>query len=218
MFQFYMPTKVIIGRECVVKEGHLLKGIGNKALIVTGRYSAKKNGALEDVIKALEEQNMAYCVFDEVEENPSLETVEKAKNFGVAQGVDFVIGIGGGSPIDASKAIAQTGTSLPHGMGYALTYYKGLPHGLANGVLYKAYLRSFKDQSKVQKLHVLLGLESYEALEKMLDELCRVDIEISKEEIASYTEEMCANKAKLQNHPEPISKEEVYKIYADSLL
>lgn len=51
MFQFYMPTKVIIGRECVVKEGHLLKGIGNKALIVTGRYSAKKNGALEDIIK-----------------------------------------------------------------------------------------------------------------------------------------------------------------------
>ena len=54
MFQFYMPTKVIIGRECVVKEGHLLKGIGNKALIVTGRYSAKKNGSLKDVVKALE--------------------------------------------------------------------------------------------------------------------------------------------------------------------
>ena len=64
MFQFYMPTKVIIGRECVVKEGHLLKGIGNKALIVTGRYSAKKNGALKDVIKALEEQNIDLILLD----------------------------------------------------------------------------------------------------------------------------------------------------------
>ena len=40
--------------------------------------------------------------------------------------------------------IAQVGTSLPHGMGYALTYRKGLPHGLANGILTVEYLRSFK--------------------------------------------------------------------------
>ena len=40
-------------------------------------------------------------------------------------------------------AIAQTMTSLPHGMGYFLTYEKGLPHGMANGVLTQAYLELF---------------------------------------------------------------------------
>ena len=47
--------------------------------------------------------------------------------------------------------IALAGTSLPHGMGYPLTYFKGLPHGLANGVLTIGYLKSFKDHSKMKR-------------------------------------------------------------------
>ena len=95
----------------------------------------------------------------------------------------------------AGMVIAQTGTSLPHGMGYALSYFKGLPHGLANGCLYREYLNIFKDREKVNNIWKCLGLQSYEELIEVLDKLTVVEIDVTKEEIASYTEGMISNKA-----------------------
>lgn len=58
-------------------------------------------------------------------------------------------------------AIAQTMTSLPHGMGYFLTYEKGLPHGMANGVLTQAYLELFPaGDENVAKVLEYLGFAS----------------------------------------------------------
>ena len=83
-----------------------LAALGTKALIVTGRSSARKCGALDDVLDVLNEAHIPYEIFDAVEENPSIETVMAARGAGVETKADFVIGIGGGSPMDASKAIA----------------------------------------------------------------------------------------------------------------
>ena len=104
--KFYMPTKVYNELDCVTKHSAELAALGTKALIVTGRSSSKKNGSLDDVITALETHRISYAVFNEVEENPSVETVMKARDLGLSSGADFVIGIGGGSPLDAAKAIA----------------------------------------------------------------------------------------------------------------
>ncbi len=68
----------------------------------------------------------------------------------------------------AGIQIAQTGTSLPHGMGYPLTYFKGLPHGLANGVLTIEYLKSFKDKTKIERMLRFLGLSHLGELEAFL--------------------------------------------------
>lgn len=103
--KFFMPTKVLMGKGVVLNNSNLLKKFGNKALIVTGRYSSKKNGSLDDVVSALKKENMDYIIFDEIEENPSVESVAKAAQLGKNENVDFIIGIGGGSPLDASKAI-----------------------------------------------------------------------------------------------------------------
>ena len=102
---FSMPTKIYSERNCVVKYGREWTSVGSRALIVTGKSSAK-NGALADVTAALEEAGKTYCIFDETEENPSIETVMKVRDLGAQEKVDFVIGIGGGSPMDAAKAIA----------------------------------------------------------------------------------------------------------------
>lgn len=83
-----------------------LASLGTKALLVTGKSSSKKNGSLSDVEEALNSQGREYCIFDKIEENPSIETVMEARDYGLAQGADYCIGIGGGSPLDASKAIA----------------------------------------------------------------------------------------------------------------
>ncbi len=105
-FKYIMPTQIYFGKDVVLKNKEVFSTIGSKALIVTGRSSAKKNGSYDDVKKALIETGIEYVLFDEVEENPSLETIEKGSNIGKDNNVDFVIGIGGGSPMDAAKAMA----------------------------------------------------------------------------------------------------------------
>lgn len=361
-FKYSMPTKMFFGKDAVLKNKEVFNTIGTKALIVTGRHSAKKNGSYDDVTKALTEVGIDYILFDEVEENPSLETIEKGSAIGKANNVDFVIGIGGGSPMDASKAIAlfiknpevnidnifcgkkfksipvvdvpttsgtgsevtqysivtsnkektkknlgqsifpaaafldskytfdlpysitvntaidafthlvegylnsnstcmsdiyaekgfelfsycfeklinkdldtefrdkamlasalggiqiaQTGTSLPHGMGYPLTYFKGLPHGVANGVLTIEYLKTFKNKAKLEKMLKALDLDSLEDLEEILKKLINVNIDVTDEEIMEYSKAFVSNKNKLKNHPEEVTLEDVVRIYSKSL-
>lgn len=103
---FYMPTKVYHEREAVKNHQEELALLGKKALIVTGKHSSRENGALQDVLEALEASNTACVVFDSVEENPTVSCVMEAAVLGRKEGADFVIGIGGGSPMDAAKAIA----------------------------------------------------------------------------------------------------------------
>ena len=105
-FTYFMPTKIFYGKDCVIKNGTVLSTLGKKAMIVTGHSSAKKNGALTDIRSALEWAGIAWILFDAVEENPSVQTVEQGAALAREKGVDFFIGIGGGSPMDAAKAMA----------------------------------------------------------------------------------------------------------------
>ncbi len=101
-----MPTVVYDETECVARHAAELASLGKKALVVTGKSSAARCGALSDVTKALWEHDTPYCIFSEVEENPSVETVLRAAALGTAHKADFVVGIGGGSAMDAAKAAA----------------------------------------------------------------------------------------------------------------
>ena len=361
-FIYSMPTKIYFGEDSVLKNKEVFSKIGSRALIVTGRSSAKKNGSYDDVVKALSQVGVEHIIFDEVEENPSLETIEKGASVGKASNVDFVIGIGGGSPMDASKAIAifiknrdininnifcgkelesipvvavattsgtgsevtqycivtsnkektkkdlgqsifpaaafldskytyglsydvtvntaidafthlvegylnsnstymsdvygergfelfeycfeklvnkeldnefrskvmlastlagiqisQNGTSLPHGMGYALTYFKGMPHGIANGVLTIEYLKSFKNKTKIERMLKILQLNNLEELEAIFEKLLNIKVQITVEEIMGYSKSFISNKAKLKNHTEEVTLEDIVQIYSRSL-
>lgn len=104
--RFFDPTNVYLEHNCVENHSKELAALGQKAFLITGKHSAKANGSLKDVTAALESQGIPYAIFDQIEENPSVETVAKAAAIGMEEGADFVIGIGGGSPLDAAKAIA----------------------------------------------------------------------------------------------------------------
>ncbi|WP_418963607.1 iron-containing alcohol dehydrogenase, partial [Butyribacter intestini] len=101
---FYMPTQVFQEKNAVKNNGAKIASFGKKALIVTGKSSSKKNHSLQDVIDVLNENATEYVIFDEVPQNPSVELIMKASEFGRNEGADFVIGIVGGSPMDSAKA------------------------------------------------------------------------------------------------------------------
>ena len=104
--RFYVPTDIYVEKDCVKNHAKELLAVGKRALIVTGHSSAKVNGSLNDVTEVLNAGGVAYKIFDEVEENPSTDTVGKGAQIAREFGAEFIIGIGGGSAIDAAKAMA----------------------------------------------------------------------------------------------------------------
>lgn len=105
-FTYYMPVRVIFGKGVVTKSAAEFKRLGSRALVVTGRNSADVNGSMADTAKALEECGISYKRYGEIKPNPDVENVRDAAARARSIGADFIIGIGGGSPLDAAKAVA----------------------------------------------------------------------------------------------------------------
>ena len=105
-FSYQMPVKVIMGKDCVRQNTNLFKKGWKKALIVTGKRSAKINGAQDDICHALSACGIQWELFDDVEPNPSVGNVRLGAKAAIEANADVIIGIGGGSPMDAAKAIA----------------------------------------------------------------------------------------------------------------
>ncbi len=360
--RYFMPTIVLSGEDVVKNNKDVFKSLGRRALIVSGKYSAKKNGSLSDVTAVLNELDIVYTVFDEIQENPPIhQCLDGAK---IASDCDFVIGIGGGSAMDTAKAVAllikcgskdyqeklfgdkdyphlpvvaipttcgtgsevtpysiftdfdketkvgmarrifpkyalidakyfmtmprkvrdstiadaythalesyinvksnpyselfsmeamrifgeyrthlfadtidakvlgefvrassfagiaisQTGTSIPHGLGYPITYHYNMPHGFANAMFLEEYLR-ICPKDKVAKVLELSRFDSIAELGAYFKNIIcssMTKIDISYEEIARFTKELMANEKKLANHPDKLSYEQVFMIYKES--
>lgn len=104
--QFYLPVRLLGGRDAVRRNAERFVSLGKRCLLVTGRSSAVKSGAQADVTAALDSVGIAWRVFDGIGENPLLSDCEKAAHICGEFGAEFVVGIGGGSPMDAAKAVA----------------------------------------------------------------------------------------------------------------
>ncbi len=105
-FNLYMPVRVLSGKDAVRQNAAELKKLGDCALIITGGRSAKLSGALKDVQEALEEAGVRWETYDQVGPNPLVSACREAGERARTIGARFIIGIGGGSPLDASKAAA----------------------------------------------------------------------------------------------------------------
>lgn len=110
-FNFYMPVNILSGKDPLSENKGIFNELGNKCLIVTGKTSAKKSGALDDVIKVFSELNVEYAIFDDITENPLTTDCYLAGKAARDMNADFVLGIGGGSPLDAAKAVCVYATN-----------------------------------------------------------------------------------------------------------
>ncbi len=110
-FEFYLPTRVLFGRGVVENIGKETAKLGKSALIVTGQASARKTGLLKRVGDSLKKSRVKTTLFEGVEANPSLETIKKGTKLAKEKECEVIIGLGGGSPMDAAKAIAVLTTN-----------------------------------------------------------------------------------------------------------
>ncbi len=105
-FSFFLPVNVVFGCGKLKEVGNLTKPYGKKALIVTGKSSAKKSGIYDKVNESLKKVGIDTVLFDKVTPNPLTTTAIEGAKFANKNGCDVVVGIGGGSIMDCAKAIA----------------------------------------------------------------------------------------------------------------
>jgi len=106
-FNFNIPTRIEFGLDKFKMTGKLVKNFGRKALIVFYKNSSRKN-LLDDCRILLEREGIEAVSFEEVVTNPDCKIMDRGRKLAEAEGCDLIIGLGGGSVIDAAKAIAVT--------------------------------------------------------------------------------------------------------------
>ena len=102
-FEFYCPTRVLLGKGMIARLPELIDK-SQKVLMIYGGGSIKKNGVYDQVKKALEGYNLYE--FGGIEPNPKYETCMKAVELIKREGIDFLLAVGGGSTLDGTKFIA----------------------------------------------------------------------------------------------------------------
>jgi alcohol dehydrogenase class IV len=108
-FDFHLPTKILFGRGRIAVLGAHVPVENERVFIVTDDTIASRTPALTATLQALPGREIR--IFTRIEENPSIETVEEAGSEARAFRAQFVIGLGGGSPMDAAKGVAMLATN-----------------------------------------------------------------------------------------------------------
>lgn len=106
VFNYHLPVNLFFGRKNADKIGEIVSGYGKKVLVVTGTGSTKRSGLLDRVLDNLKCSGTEYTVFDKVTQNPLTTTVYEGVSIAKENNCDVILGIGGGSVMDAAKAIA----------------------------------------------------------------------------------------------------------------
>jgi len=105
-FEFYNPVRIIFGSGEILKVGKAAKEIGKKAILVSYEDQGSLQNSIKKIEKIIKEQNVDYVKFYKITPNPKLNEVKKGIDLCKAENVDMVIGIGGGSAMDAANIIA----------------------------------------------------------------------------------------------------------------
>ncbi|MEW6356302.1 MAG: iron-containing alcohol dehydrogenase [Planctomycetota bacterium] len=119
--EFGLPHRTITGPGTLSEAGAEVLRLGRRAFIGCGRATMRKSGILDTLLSSLHAAGVEATVFDQIEGNPSTATVDKGVAAAQGFGADVMIGLGGGSAMDAVKMIAR----LARDKGRAVEYLMG---------------------------------------------------------------------------------------------
>lgn len=119
-FTFSVPQNIIVGKGSLAKLPEVAEKLGGKkAFIISGPH-LNKMGIVKSCQDAMKEKGIESSSFTETEGNPSVETVDKAAAAFKESGADFIVALGGGSPMDVAKAVGVVAK-----YGGSITEYEG---------------------------------------------------------------------------------------------
>jgi alcohol dehydrogenase class IV len=124
-YVFHAPTRVIFGGGSVQATGREMAALGGSSALVVTDPGVVKAGLLDAVLGSLAAADIGTTVFDAVEPNPSIGTVEAAQAAYRSGGCNAIVAVGGGSPMDVAKAVGILVTN-----GGAITDYEGKPDAI----------------------------------------------------------------------------------------
>lgn len=104
--ELYQPAHTIIGKGCIQEIPRHIDVIAGKKALVVSDEGLDKIGTVRKVLEVLERAGKPYALYTGVKPNPTVSIVNEAKNIYDREGCNYLIGIGGGSPLDVSKAVS----------------------------------------------------------------------------------------------------------------
>jgi len=123
VYEFRLPGVTHFGWGAVERVGQEAARLGRRAMLVTGRSAMKRTGVADRVLRLLSEAGVSAVLFAEVESDPRAPTIDRAAQTARAASCDVIIGLGGGSPMDAARAVAAMAVLE----GSILDYLRGKP-------------------------------------------------------------------------------------------
>jgi len=107
-FTFHAPTEIVFGRDAEARAGALVKKYGgSRVFVVYGSGSAARSGLINKIAGLLESDGFKFFEFGGVSANPTLSHARRGVSEAIKFEADFILAVGGGSAIDAAKAIAH---------------------------------------------------------------------------------------------------------------
>jgi alcohol dehydrogenase class IV len=104
--EFRLPGVTHFGWGAAERVGEEAARLGRRALLVTGRSAMKRAGVTDRIQKLLSGAGVSVALYDQVEADPRVRTVDRGAELAREESCDLVVGLGGGSPMDAARAIA----------------------------------------------------------------------------------------------------------------
>ncbi len=134
-FEFYNPARIVFGKGVESQVGALVKRHGAKVLLHYGGGSIKRTGVYDKVVDSLRAAGVNFVELGGVKPNPRLSLVREGIRLCRAEGVDFILVVGGGSAIDSAKAIAAGALYEGDVWDYYIDADKALEKALPIGVV-----------------------------------------------------------------------------------
>lgn len=110
-YYFQLSTQIIYGRYCANQIGKTAGNLGMKKVMLVTDPGVVKSGVLDQILPHLKGAGIETIIFDDIEPNPTVQSVDKAATQYTKEGCNGVIAVGGGSPLDAGKAIGVLATN-----------------------------------------------------------------------------------------------------------
>jgi alcohol dehydrogenase len=119
-FEFFIPQNIMVGSGTMARLPECAKKLGGSHAMLISGPTLRKMGIVDKAADYLKEAGIKVDIFTDVEANPSVTTVEKATDAFKEAEADFIVALGGGSPMDVAKVVGVTAK-----FGGSITEYEG---------------------------------------------------------------------------------------------